>query len=449
MAQGFRSKRVVTAEGVRPATVVVENGRITAVLGVANVDRGMDVTDFGDDVLLPGLVDSHVHINEPGRTEWEGFVTGTRAAAAGGITTIVDMPLNCLPETTTVAALEMKRTAAAGKCMVDWAAWGGAVADNQDDILPLARAGVRGFKCFLMYPGCDGFTMIDREQLERALPAIAESGLPLLVHAELAGPIVAATEKLEGADWRAYATYLASRPDEAELQAIEMMLELCRRYKFRLHIVHLATAQALEMLRAAKADGLPVTVETCPHYLHFAAEEIADGATLTKCAPPVRSAANREGLWQGLREGVIDMVVTDHSPCPPEMKGVADGRFNLAWGGIAGLSVALPLMWTEALARGFGLEEIARWMSAAPARLAGLEEHVGAIAVGRDANFVVFDETAEYEVRAERLHYRHAVSPYIGLQLRGVVKATYLRGERVFAGGEFAAVPPGREYKLC
>ena len=449
MAQAFRSTRVVTAEGIRPATIVVENGRIVAVAGVANVDRGMDVTDFGDDVLLPGLVDTHVHLNEPGRTEWEGFATGSRAAAAGGITTIVDMPLNCLPETTTVAALETKRDAATGKCMVDWAAWGGAVAENQADILPLARAGVPGFKCFLIYPGCDGFTMIDREQLELALPAIAESGLPLLVHAELAAPIDAATEKLAGADWRRYATYLASRPDAAELQAIEMMLALCRQYRFRLHIVHLATGQALETLRAAKAEGLPVTVETCPHYLHFAAEEIADGATLTKCAPPVRSAANREALWQGLRDGVIDMVVTDHSPCPPEMKGTANGRFDTAWGGIAGLSVALPLMWTEALARGFALEDVVRWMSAAPARLAGLSERVGEIAVGRDANFVVFDDAAEFAVREEGLHYRHRVSPYMGLRLRGVVNATYLRGERVFGEGEFAAVPPGREYRLC
>ena len=449
MAQAFRSTRVVTGEGVRPATVVVKNGRISAVAGMDNVDRGMDVTDFGDDVLLPGLVDTHVHINEPGRTEWEGFVTGTRAAAAGGITTVVDMPLNCLPETTTVAALEVKRAAAVGKCMVDWASWGGAVADNQTDILPLARAGVPGFKCFLIYPGCDGFTMIDRAQLEAALPAIAESGLPLLVHAELAEPIDAATKSLVGADWRRYATYLASRPDAAEVQAIVMMLALCRKYKFRLHIVHLATAQGLEILRAAKAEGLAVTVETCPHYLHFAAEEIADGATLTKCAPPVRNATNREALWQGLRDGVIDMVVTDHSPCPPEMKGMEAGRFDAAWGGIASLSVALPLMGTEASRRGFGLEDVARWMSAAPAKLAGLQERVGAIAVGMDANFCVFDDAAEFEVRAEGLHYRHAVSPYMGMRLRGVVKATYLRGERVFAGGEFAAIPPGREYRLC
>src|ERR1039457_6498808 len=270
----------------------------------------------------------YAHINEPGRTEWEGFATATRAAAAGGYTTLVDMPLNCLPATTTVAALEAKREAAAGQCLVDWAAWGGAVADNQAHLLPLARAGVAGFKCFLIYPGCDGFTMIDRVQLERALPAIAESRLPLLVHAELAGPIDAAAANLRDSNWREYATYLASRPDEAELEAIRLMIQLCRRYAFRLHIVHLSTAQALRELQATRAEDLPITVETCPHYLHFAAEEIADDATLLKCAPPIRGRGNRAALWQGLRAGIIDLVVTDHSPCPPEMKRLEQGRFD-------------------------------------------------------------------------------------------------------------------------
>jgi allantoinase len=449
MAQAFLAERVMTVQGMRRAAVLVERGMITAVCGANELPQNVDVLDFGDKVLMPGLVDSHVHINEPGRTEWEGFATATRAAAAGGYTLLVDMPLNCLPETTTVAALEAKRSAAEGKCLVDWAAWGGAVADNQADLLPLARAGVRGYKCFLIYPGCDGFTMIDREQLERALPAIAESRLPLLVHAELAGPIEAAMAGLGEADWRRYGTYLASRPDEAELQAIRMMIELCRRYRFRLHIVHLGTALGLSELRMAKAEGLPVTVETCPHYLYFAAEEIADGETLAKCAPPIRSAVNREALWEGLRDGTIDLIATDHSPCLPEMKRREEGRFDLAWGGMAGLSVALPVVWTEAQRRGFSVEDVVRWMSLAPAELAGLAENAGVIAEGRDANFVVFDPEAELTVEAERLHFRHAVSPYVGARLRGVVAATYLRGERVYGDGKFDSRTRGREVRLC
>ena len=407
MAQAFLSKRVVTLEGIRPGALLVEKGMIAAVCSVAEVPRDCERVDFGDDALLPGLVDSHVHINEPGRTEWEGFRTATRAAAAGGYTTLVDMPLNCLPETTTVAALEAKREAAKGKTLVDWMSWGGAVADNQQHILPLAEAGVPGFKCFLIYPGCDGFTMIDQQQLEAALPAIAESGLPLLVHAELAGPIDEATARLRDADWRKYSTYLASRPDEAELQAIRLMIRLCRQYRFKLHIVHQSTALALPELRAARAEGLPISVETCPHYLHFCAEEIAAGATLWKCAPPIRGRANCDALWEGLKDRDIDMIVTDHSPCPPEMKRMEVGRFDAAWGGIAGLSVALPVIYTECVRRGLGLEEIARWMSAAPAALAGIADRAGVLAAGREASFCVFDTDAEFSVTAEKLHFRH------------------------------------------
>jgi len=448
MAQAFVSNRVVTPLGTRPGVLLVEDGRIRAVCSRAEIPAEATVEKLGDLAILPGLVDTHVHINEPGRTEWEGFRTATHAAAAGGYTALVDMPLNCLPETTTVAALEAKRAAAAGQCWVDWMSWGGAVADNQRDILPLARAGVPGFKCFLIYPGCDGFTMIDQQQLEAALPAIAESGLPLLVHAELARPIDRAMAGLRDADWRRYATYLASRPDAAELEAIRLMLRLCREYGFRLHIVHLATAQALEELRAARAEGLPVSVETCPHYLHAAAEEIADGATLWKCAPPIRARENRERLWEGLRAGVIDMVVTDHSPCPPAMKRAEEGRFDLAWGGIASLAVALPVVWTDAARRGFTLDAIARWMSAAPAALAGISKRAGALAEGREASFVVFDPDAEFTVAAEALHTRHAVSPYLGERLRGVVRATYLRGEAVFSENQFMALPQGRELSV-
>ncbi|MGD0566924.1 MAG: allantoinase AllB [Candidatus Sulfotelmatobacter sp.] len=446
--QAFLSSRVVTPEGTRPAAVLVEGEKIQAVVPLNQVPANAALHDFGDAAILPGLVDSHVHINDPGRAEWEGFQTATRAAAAGGYTFVVDMPLNCLPATTTVASLEAKRVAAHGRCRVDWAAWGGVVADNQNEIEALAAAGVLGFKCFLIHPGIDGFTMVTEQQLRAALPAVARTGLPLLVHAELPGPIDAATETLADADWRSYSTYLQSRPEEAELAAIRLLLSLCREYDFRLHIVHLSASSALPELSAARSEGLAVSVETCPHYLHLTSGAIANGATTHKCAPPIRSCENCEKLWQGLRDGVIDFVVTDHSPCPPAMKRLDEGNFRTAWGGISSLSVALPVMWTEASRRGFSLSDIARWMAEGPARLAGAQMHKGQIAPGFDADFVIFDPEDEFVVTEERLHYRHPLSPYLGERLRGIVKATYLRGEPVFIGGRFPEEAVGREFRL-
>jgi len=443
--QAFLARRVITPEGIRPAAILVEGERIQSVVAPDQVSNRYLVHDFGEAAILPGLVDSHVHINDPGRAEWEGFETATRAAAAGGYTLLVDMPLNCHPATTSVAALQAKRAAARDKCRIDWAAWGGVVHDNQNDIEVLAAAGVAGFKCFLIHPGIDDFTMVTEQQLRLALPHVARTGLPLLVHAELPGPIDRATEGLATADWSHYTTYLDSRPDEAELAAIRLMLALCREYGFRLHIVHLSTSTALPELCAARAEGLAVSVETCPHYLHLSAETILDGATLSKCAPPVRSRENCEKLWQGLRDGTIDLVVTDHSPCPPAMKRLEEGNFRTAWGGIASLSVALPLMWTEASNRGFTLLDLAQWMAAGPARLAGCGTRKGRIAPGYDADLVVFDSDREFIVSEDKLHYRHPVSPYLGETLRGVVKATYLRGNPVFAEGEFPGEPAGRE----
>jgi allantoinase len=444
--QAFLARRVITPEGIRPAAILVEGERIQAVVPPDQVSNRYTIHDFGEAAILPGLVDSHVHINDPGRAEWEGFETATRAAAAGGYTLLVDMPLNSQPATTSVAALQAKRAAAQGRCRVDWAAWGGVVHDNQNDIEALAAAGVPGFKCFLIHPGIDDFTMVNEQQLRLALPHVARTGLPLLVHAELPGPIDRATEALATADWSRYSTYLQSRPDEAELAAIRLMLSLCREYGFRLHIVHLSTSKALSELCAARAEGLRVSIETCPHYLHLAAEIIPNGATLYKCAPPVRSRSNCEKLWQALRDGTIDFVVTDHSPCPTAMKRLTEGNFRTAWGGIASLSVALPLMWTEASKRGFTLLDLVQWMAAGPARLAGCETRKGRIAPGYDADFVVFDPDREFIVTEDKLHYRHPVSPYLGETLRGLVKATYLRGSPVFAEGEFPGEPAGREY---
>jgi allantoinase len=468
MAYAIHSRRVVTPQGEIDAAVVIEGEFIQAVVPVLELDPELHVEELGDVALLPGLIDAHTHINEPGRTEWEGFATATRAAAAGGFTTLIDMPLNCLPETTHVSALEAKRAAAqrggpngTNQCLVDYALWGGCVDGNQQHLEPLARAGVPGFKSFLIYPGCDGFTAIDSNNLERAAPVLAKLGLPLLVHAELEGPIVAAMQKLNesGADWRRYATHLASRPDEAELEAISLLIDLCRRYRFRLHIVHLATALALPMIAAAKQEGLPITVETCPHYLHCAAEEIPDGATLYKCAPPIRSAANREKLWQALKDGLIDLVATDHSPCPPALKrltatqlGEEPGRFDEAWGGIASLSTTLAVVWTDAQRRGCTLLQIAQWLSSAPAHLAGLGQLVGSIEPGKHANLVAFDATASFAVTPDVLHYRHKLSPYMDETLQGIVRSTWLRGERIFEraakGDAFAATPQGREYAL-
>jgi allantoinase len=448
--RAFLSRRVVTPDGIRPAAVLVRDEKIESVTDLDRVPSGIEVQDFGESAILPGLVDSHVHINDPGRTDWEGFETATRAAAAGGYTMLVDMPLNCLPATTTVASLEAKRNAAKGRCWVDWGAWGGLGGDNQAgvamaDIPGLAAAGVLGFKCFLIHPGIEGFTMVTEPELRAALPQVARTGLPLLVHAELPRPVEEATQRLRDADWSRYSTYLRSRPEEAELTAIRLLLSLCREFRFRLHIVHLSTSKALAELRAARTEGLPVSVETCPHYLHFCAEEIPDGATLRKCAPPIRSRENREQLWQGLQDGVIDLVATDHSPCPPAMKRIEEKDFSTAWGGIASVSVALPVVWTNASRRGWRLTDLARWMSQGPAQLAGCGGRKGRVAKDYDADFVVFDPEAQFTVTEDRLHSRHPVSAYLGEKLRGVVQGTYLRGHPVFSGNQFPGQPRGIE----
>jgi allantoinase len=439
----LRSRRTVTPRGIEDAVVVVREGRIADVLRTANAPA-LDAEDLGELVLMPGLVDTHVHVNEPGRTEWEGFETATRAAAAGGVTTIVDMPLNSVPATTTVAALAAKRAAAAGKCVVDAAFWGGVVPGNAEELAGLAAAGVRGFKCFLVPSGVDEFPHVGERELREAMPRIARLGLPLLVHAELPGPIEAAARSATWRDPRAYASWLASRPDGAEREAIAMMLTLCAETRCRVHVVHLAAADAVPLLRSARARRLPVTVETCPHYLFFDAGEIADGATPFKCAPPIRERENREALWAALRARVIDLIATDHSPCPPEMKRMESGDFFAAWGGIASLELLLAAVWNGARVRGFTPADLARWMCEAPARLAGLEGAKGTIAPGQDADLVAWDPAEEWTVDAAALHQRHKLTPYAGRKLAGRVRRTYVRGELVARDGHFTGAQPGR-----
>ena len=460
MAQAFRSTRVLTQQGLGPAALLVENERIAEVRSWNDVPAAAQLYDFGNLVLLPGLVDSHVHINEPGRTEWEGFSTATQAAASGGVTTLIDMPLNCVPETTDMAALEAKRAAARGKAWVDWAAWGGVVRGNADALPALAAAGVPGFKCFLIHSGIDGFAWVDEAELRLALAQIRETdlrgtGLPLLAHAEVAGPVEAATDALNaaGADWRKYSTYLASRPDAAEVEAISLLMRLAEEFRTPIHIVHLASAQALPLLAEARACGVPITVEACIQYLWFAAEEIPDGATEFKCAPPIRGNTNREALWTALEDGLIDFVTTDHSPCPPGMKrpraGRDEGRFDLAWGGISSLGLALPVLWTALQRRGLdstaAAERVGAWLASGPARLAGLAGQKGVLAPGADADIVVFDPDAAWTVAPEHLHFRHKLSPYLGAKLRGRVTETWLRGQQIYCADAFTGSPRGRE----
>jgi len=446
MPQAFRSKRVVTPQGIAPATFIVENGRIAA-LQAWDGAHADGRRDFGNAVVLPGLVDPHVHINEPGRTEWEGFTTATRAAAAGGVTTLVDMPLNCMPETIDLAALTAKREASQGKAWVDWAAWGGVVRGNSDALPCLIEAGVPGFKCFMIHSGIDGFAWVDEAELRLALKKLQGTGLPLLAHAEVSAPISAATDALHAraADWRSYATYLASRPDDAELQAIALLIRLAEDFDTPIHIVHLSSAKALPLIANARSKGLPITVETCAHYLWFTAEDIPDGATEYKCAPPIRTVDNCEELWSAMESGLIDMIVTDHSPCPPAMKHRETGLWDKAWGGIAGLGLALPIVWTEMRRRNIPLERIADWMSAAPARLAGLSGKKGSLTPGADADFTVFDPEAQSIITKSHLHFRHKLSPYVGAHVYGLVLETWLRGEPVYCDGLFSGNAHGQE----
>jgi allantoinase len=388
-----------------------------------------------DEVLLPGIVDSHVHVNDPGRTEWEGFTSATRAGAAGGVTTIVDMPLNSIPPTVDVAALELKRKTAQPQAFVDVGFWGGAVPGNLADLRPLHEAGVYGFKCFLLHSGVEEFPPLDDEQLEAAMREIAGFGGVLIVHAEDAHCIESAPQPHGGR----YDDFLSSRPPQAENRAVARVVELARRTGCRVHILHVSSAEVLPVLAEARADGLPVTAETCPHYLTFTAEEIPDGATQFKCCPPIREQDNRERLWAGLRDGVLDIVVSDHSPSTVALKALDTGDFGVAWGGISSLQLGLSAVWTGARERGCSLAEVVGWMSTGPARFAGLARK-GSITVGADADFCVFAPDDGYVVEASRLHHKNAITPYSGRRLAGAVRQTWLRGETI----DLEAGPRGR-----
>lgn len=432
----IRGQRVVLPDAIAPRSVHIREERIVFVGDYDFVVEGCDVIEAADSVVMPGLVDTHVHINAPGRTEWEGFRSATRAAAAGGVTTLVDMPLNSIPPTTTLANFEIKLETARNECFVDVGFWGGVVPGNTAELARMFAAGVVGFKCFLVPSGVDEFQHVTEANLREAMPELTRLGAMLIVHAELPGSI----RSDGGGD---YQSFLNSRPRAAENDAIELMIRLSREFDTRVHIVHLSSAEALPQLRAAQEAGVKITAETCPHYLHFTAEMVPDGATEFKCCPPIREETNREELWDGLRDGTIDFVVSDHSPCPGEMKLRESGDFMKAWGGIASLQLRLPVVWTEARRRGFSLEEVTRWLCANPARQVSFAPQKGSIAVGADADLVIWNPDQQFKVAAESLHHRHKITPYDGEVLNGVVQKTFLRGQKIYDVGQFTNEPLG------
>ena len=436
----IRGTRVLIGGSLQPAVVHIAGGVISSITSFDDAVLGEHLVDAGDDIVMPGLVDTHVHVNEPGRTEWEGFASATRAAAAGGITTLFDMPLNSIPATTSLAALEAKRLAARDRIHVDVGFIGGVVPGNAAELPTLAAAGVRLFKCFLVPSGVDEFPCVNENDLRDALPILAQLGATLLVHAELPEHIAPTSH----GDPRHYATYLASRPVLAETDAVTMMIQLAEQFGARVHIVHVSSQHTLPLISAARARGVAITCETCPHYLTFAAEEIADGRTECKCAPPIRGGDTREALWRAVIDGEIDLIVSDHSPCPPALKSPDVGDFFQAWGGIASLQLGLPAVWHEGRRRGLDVALLSERMSAAPARLAGLEHRKGRLAPGLDADLVIWSPDAPVDVDSLTLYHRHTLTPYRGAVLTGVVRATYVRGmgDKQPDGTDHTVTPP-------
>lgn len=425
----IRGRTVVSAEAIGPASIHICGEKIVSVRGFDELADDCEVVEASDDaVVMPGLVDTHVHINSPGRSEWEGFPTATRAAAAGGVTTLIDMPLNSIPPTTTLAGFHAKLEDAREHCFVDVGFWGGVVPGNTSELAPMFAAGVVGFKCFLVPSGVDEFAHVTETDLRVALPELSRLGAMLIVHAELPGP-------MKAADHADYAGFLESRPRSAEDEAVALMIRLSREFDVRVHIVHLSSADALPLLREAQAEGVKITAETCPHYLHFAAETIPARATEFKCCPPIREAENREELWQGLADGTIETIVSDHSPCPASMKARESGDFIAAWGGIASLQLRLPVIFTEVARRGFWLRELTNWLCTNPARQVSLHSRKGALAPGLDADVVIWNPDRQFQVEAQTLEHRHKLTPYNGESLKGVVEKTFLRGRKIYDEG--------------
>jgi allantoinase len=442
----LRSRRVLALDVLAPATIHLRDGRIERISDYDDIPSGAPVDDHGDLVLMPGVVDSHVHVNEPGRTEWEGFETATRAAAAGGVTTIVDMPLNSIPPTTSVAALHTKVAAMEGKCSVDVGLWGGAVPGNAEELRAMLDTGALGFKCFLVDSGVPEFGHLDEEGLANTLALLRGTGAPLLVHAELPGPIERAAETLRG-DVTSYRRWLDSRPHQAEDEAITLVDRHVRATGAEAHIVHLSSADGLDIIRRARDERVGLTAETTPHYLYFASETIPDGAPEYKCAPPIRERDNRERLWHALQDRTIEGIVSDHSPCTPELKRLDRGDVDGAWGGIASLQFGLSIVWTEARRRGLPLDRVSRLLSAGPASIARIADRKGRLAPGYDADIIAFDPGATLTVMPDRIEHRHKVTPYAGAELSGIVRATYLRGQKIYDDGAHIGMPKGRWVK--
>lgn len=434
------SKKICTPGGITAGVVLVKDGVIADVVPDLPKDASSREIDIGEKLLMPGIIDPHVHLNEPGRPEWEGFATGTHAAAAGGITSLVDMPLNSSPVTTTAAAFDKKIAAAEGQLQVNCGFWGGLVPGNGSHIEPLINKGVLGFKAFLTHSGIDEFPNVTEADLHEAMPIIARHHLPLLVHCELSTNVNRQPEN----DARSYKNYLLSRPRDWEDEAIALMIRLCEQHQCRVHIVHLSSASSIEQIKQARDRGLPLTVETAPHYLYFNAEEIPDGQTAFKCAPPIRERENNEQLWQALQHGVIDFIATDHSPAPPAMKEMASGNLINAWGGIASLQLSLPIVWTAARKRNIPVTDMTKWLCEMPALLPGLEHNKGKIAKGFDADLVTWDPDASFIVTAEHLQHKHKITPYLNQELFGVVEQTWLGGELIFEHGTFPAMNKGK-----
>jgi allantoinase len=432
------SSRVITPDGMQQAVVLIKDGRIADI--VSELPEGnFPVTDVGDKVLMPGVIDPHVHINEPGRTDWEGFDTATKAAIAGGITMLVDMPLNSSPVTTTVNAFDEKIKSTKEQLHTNCGFWGGIIPGNEKEIGPLIEKGVLGFKAFLTHSGIDEFPNVTENDLRKAMPIIAKHRLPLLVHCELEDN----RQRQTANGKQFYQNYLASRPKKWEDDAIALMIRLCEEFNCRTHIVHLSSADSIEQIAKAKQKGLPLTVETGQHYLYFNAEEIRDAQTQFKCAPPVREKENNERLWQALKDGIIDFVATDHSPAPPGMKELSSGDFMKAWGGISSIQFALPVLWTAAKKHDCTLNDIAKWLCENPAVLTGLQKTKGKIQKGYDADLVVWDPEKSFIVTENMIHHKHKITPYLDEELFGVAEQTWLSGEKIYHNGEFIQLNKG------